>query len=363
MDKKVNVLFRYISSHFIKLFLICIVSFLLVYLTIDVMSMSWKLRARGVPLADIGKYFLFKIPLILAQITPMATLLATMLTLGILSKNSEITVIKSCGISIYAISTPILLLCLLISLFSIATNEYLVPFTNKRYKEIEQYRPGSKSGQWLFKRNKIWYFGGKNVYNIDSIDVDKKSLNGVTVFYMGKGYNVEKRVDAERASFNGREWVFQKGVIRSFTDSIDVEQFDEKTFEFDEKYDDFIIKVAKRLPDEMNFEELNRHIEKLKKMGMNYSRFFVDLMAKVAFPLANLILPLIGIPFALKSGRSAGIASGVGISIVIGFIYWITMAFNVSLGHAGILTPFLAAFGSNIVFGLAGIVMILNAET
>jgi lipopolysaccharide export LptBFGC system permease protein LptF len=53
----------------------------------------------------------------------------------------------------------------------------------------------------------------------------------------------------------------------------------------------------------------------------------------------------------------------VGISIIIGFLYWVTMAFNISLGHVGVLPPFLAAFGSNIIFGLVGLIALMSVKT
>ena len=99
-----KIIFKYIAINFLKLYAICICSFLLVYLVIDFMSRFWKLSDRGVPSIDIGIFFLSKAPLIFNQISPMATLLATILTLGILSRNSEITVMKSSGISIFKIS-------------------------------------------------------------------------------------------------------------------------------------------------------------------------------------------------------------------------------------------------------------------
>jgi len=89
----------------------------------------------------------------------------------------------------------------------------------------------------------------------------------------------------------------------------------------------------------------------------------VDLLAKIAFPLINFIFPLIGISFSLKTERNAGVASGVGLCIAIGFAYWIVMALSISLGHVGILPPILSAFGANIIFGLTGILLLLNVRT
>lgn len=356
-----NILFRYIARNFLSIFIVCILSFLLVYLTIDFMSKFWRLSEREVPLLDIFRYFLFKIPLILSQITPMATLLATLLSLGIMSRNSEIMVMKSCGISIFYISVPILVISILISLFSLATNEYLLPYTTKRYKEIERFRPQAEAKYRLFRKKNIWYFGDGIIYKINYLDPGEKVLRGLTIFRIDGDYRIRERIDAAKAQWKSGEWLLSNGITRSFDDTLRVDRFKNRRLQTQEKFSDFT--VAEPTPEEMNFRELKEHMKKLKKMGLDYKSYLVDLMAKIAFPMVNFILPLIGIPFSLKTGRSAGIAAGVGLSILIGFGYWVIMAFNISLGHVGVLPPFLAAFGSNIIFGLIGIISIMSVKT
>jgi len=324
------------------------------------MSRAGKLDEIGLATTDIASYFIFKIPLIFTQVTPMATLLATLLTLGIFSKNNELTVMKSCGISIYYITIPILAISFLITLFTLATNEFVVPPSNKRFREIE--RGAAGRDMRLFKKDKIWYFGKNTIFKIDVIQMENKTLHGVTIFKTGKEYRVEERIDAKKVMWLENRWRFFDGIVRQFKkDTLHMERFTEKELAFEERFSDFTVTVE--TPEEMNFKQLRAHIGKLRNMGLDYSRYLVDLLSKISFPLINIILPLIGIPFALKTGRSAGIASGVGISIAIGFVYWVTMALNMSLGHAGALPPFLAAFGSNIIFGLIGLIALLNVRT
>ena len=360
-----KILFKYISVNFIKFYAICISSFLLVYMIIDFMGQFWKLKDRGLPAIDIFIYFLSKSPFIINQISPMATLLATILTLGILSRNSEITVMKSSGISVFQISVPILILSFLVSIFSLISGEYLVPYSNKICKKIERYRPGRDNSSRLFKRDKIWYFGRNNIYNIDLLDPEKKILHGITILQRDDNYAISRRIDAKSAVWERERWLFKEGTIRSFgsglIDAISVSSFKEQEIDLEEKFNDFTVVV--KSSEEMDFAELGTHIEKLSRMGLDYKKYMVDLMAKIAFPLVNFILPLIGIPFSLKTGRSAGIASGVGISIVIGFSYWVAMAFCVSLGHTGVLPPFIAAFGSNIIFSIAGFISIMKIRS
>ena len=78
----------------------------------------------------------------------------------------------------------------------------------------------------------------------------------------------------------------------------------------------------------------------------------VDLYAKLSYPLLNLIMILIGIPFAVKTGRSGGIAMSIGISVMIGFAYGVTFYIFISFGKSGFLSPFLSAWIPTILFGL-----------
>jgi lipopolysaccharide export system permease protein len=70
----------------------------------------------------------------------------------------------------------------------------------------------------------------------------------------------------------------------------------------------------------------------------------------VAFPFVTFILVLLGVPFPLRGARSGGIASGIGLSIVIAFSYWIIFALSTSLGAGGVLPPIIAAVFPDILF-------------
>jgi lipopolysaccharide export LptBFGC system permease protein LptF len=58
-----------------------------------------------------------------------------------------------------------------------------------------------------------------------------------------------------------------------------------------------------------------------------------------------------------------GTLVGVGLSVVIAMAYWGTFAIFRSLGAAGVLTPFLGAWGANLLFGLAGFAGLLRLKT
>jgi lipopolysaccharide export system permease protein len=69
---------------------------------------------------------------------------------------------------------------------------------------------------------------------------------------------------------------------------------------------------------------------------------------------------LIGIPFALKTSRSGGVALSIGSSVMIGFAYGVIFYVFVSFGKSGVLSPLLACWIPTVLFGLAGILTLMS---
>jgi lipopolysaccharide export system permease protein len=308
----------------------------------------------------IAKYFLFKIPLAVYQIIPAAVLLSTLLTVGIMSKNNEITAMKACGISIYKISGPLLLIALVITGFTFISSEYITPYTNTKVESIKNSVKNMRP-KYFVKHDKIWYTGRGLIYNIDYFDNKTNELYGITIFNFDDNFNIVKRTDAKTALFKDNGWVLNDIITRDFSYKKgklginEVKETGEKKVLFIEPPKTF--KEVRKKTREMSYNELKRFISKIKHEGYGATEYEVDLYAKISIPFISVVMTIIGIPFALKRRRAGSIAVGTGISIVIGFCYWIMLSFALSLGHAGVLPPVVAAWISLIIFLLIGAYM------
>jgi lipopolysaccharide export LptBFGC system permease protein LptF len=58
-----------------------------------------------------------------------------------------------------------------------------------------------------------------------------------------------------------------------------------------------------------------------------------------------------------------GTLVGIGLSFVIAMVYWGMIGLFKGLGYAGSLNVFLAAWGPNVIFGLAGLYGMLTLRT
>lgn len=291
----------------------------------------------------------------------MAVLLAAFITLGILSRNSEIVALRASGISLMRIAAPILGTTFILSILILFGNEIIAPHANNKARAIYNAVKGRQEAL-IYQRHQIWYRGDEAVFNINFFSHPTNSLHGVTLFFFDDDFHLIKRIDAKNAQWHNNEWVFREIVTRTFEpDKTIITSFQpQAVIPLKESPETFKQKV--RTPEEMSYLELKDYIEKTTREGYDTSKYLTDLYAKTSSPFINLIISLIGIAFAIRLGRHGGFALGVTFSFIIGFSYWILFSICLALGHGGALPPFMAAWIGNLIFGMLGIYLLLQVR-
>jgi lipopolysaccharide export system permease protein len=351
-----SIINRYITKEFLKLFSLWSASFYLIFFVIELFERINTIIVYKAPLYLILEYFLYQIPPFLTQTLPFSTLLAALITLGVLARNNEVVALKAHGVSAYRIMFPLLILAASVTVFIFLLNETIVPYAARKAAHVWSVKIKKEEERAFFELNKIWYRGTNVIYNIRLFEPKTNTIKGVSIYQFDDAFTLVQRTDAQEARWDGEGWIFTQVSIRKFSPSgeIDTTIYDEKAIPITERPEDF--KKGMQNPNEMTYLQLQEYIERLKIEGYNATRYVVDLHKKLSFPFLTLIMVLMGSPLALAAshGRGGGIAQGVGISIVIGFIYWIVFAISAALGHAGTFPPFIAAWAPNVFFGLIG---------
>ena len=114
--------------------------------------------------------------------------------------------------------------------------------------------------------------------------------------------------------------------------------------------------------DTLPFGELRKQIRALEARGLDVAKPRVQLHRKLAFPQVSLVMTLIGVPFAFSVARR-GALYGIGVAIVIAIVYWASLGIFEALGNNNLLPPLLAAWTPNLLFGAAGVYLMLNLES
>jgi len=357
-----SLLDRYVSKQYLKLVTLSFVGLLGIFYISTFVDLSDKLFKGETTTLSIVEYFWYATPQFIYYVLPISTLIATLITIGVLTKSSELTVMKACGVSLYRTSIPLLLLSLLWSTLLFGMGENFLADANRRANAIRHVIRGG-APETFDVLNRKWLVGQDGTfYNYSFFDPSSVELHEVTAYrFAPSEWQLSQRTFAERARF-ADGWLAHRGWSRQFTD-------DRKPGDFEGFSDRHISwappqEFATEQPqaERMNYQELDRYIDLLAESGVDVIPLRVQLERKLSFPFVTLILTLIAVPFAVTTGRH-GALYGVGIGIVLAISYWVVISVFSAIGSAGLLTPILAAWAPNILFGGSALYLLLTVRT
>ena len=350
-----KILNRYIAVTYSRMMGLCLSSFITIYLVIDFLEKINRFtRAHGSP-HHIALFFLYKIPEIVSQVMPLGVLMATLLSLGALSRNSEIIAMRGCGISLRKITSPILIIAFLLSLMTFFSEEVIVANTSREMKYIQDVLIEGKSPNAFFRQDNIWYRERNLVMQAKLFNPSTKTLEGVTLWQTVDGMHPTIRIEAEQCVWNGKSWILKNAVTRHIEEGSIAKTTRDANVPVSLGLRLNDLRILDKHADTIGFFKLKRYCENLKRSGYDPTRYEALMHSKISLPFASFIMAFLGIPFVMKSGRSSGIAFGVGLSIIIGFAYYVTNAALLSFGQTGVLPPLIAAWAANFIFALSAI--------
>jgi LPS export ABC transporter permease LptG/LPS export ABC transporter permease LptF len=362
----------YVMREYATNFSIVLFSFSTLFLIFTFFELIGPIFRNRTPLFTVGEYLINLIPFILYNVTPLCALVAVLVTFGALNRSSELTAMKSSGISLYRIIAPVLFVTLLISAGLFVFDEFYLPNANRRQEALLSVIK-DKPAQTFSRPDRQWISGQTNnngeparIFYYQYFNVEKNSFDNLTVFEFDPAtFTLQRRIFAASASWDPRvnNWVFDNGWQRAFSGETiaSYQPFTVATFPEIREQPSYFKKEY--IPSqEMNYGELSRYIDDLKQSGFETKRLSVQLNKKIAYPLITLVMAILAIPFALsmgKKGSLTGIATAIGLAIT----YWVIALIFESLGNVNTLPAILAAWTPDLLFGITGAYLLLRTPT
>jgi lipopolysaccharide export system permease protein len=349
-------------KEFLRLFLLCAAGGTVLYMIIDLFDRITIFIRNGATAGWIALFLVNKIPLIIYQITPAAMLLAVILALGIMSRHNEIIALRTAGIPVMRIAYPFVVISALVGVGIFFFNEYIVSPTYARHEHMSRTLvEGKIPFKWLVA-GKYWFKGPGGIYEIGPFIPATEELYGITYFEIARPFRLARRVDAAKATWQGEQWVFEDVVERMFLPGNEVRTVhkDRMTLGLRESPAEFQ-SMAKHT-EEFPYYKLREIIREIEAEGYDSTPYRVEMYRKISFPALNVITALLGIPFALRLPKTGGLAAAVGISLVLGFLFWVLFAVTLSFGKTGVIPPLISAWAANILFLGLGMYLLLRVE-
>ncbi len=356
-----RILDKYLIKRFLFSFSLALIFLLSIFIVIDVFEKMDTFIDHKASLLSVLKFYLFNIPYIFVLVLPVAILLGCLLSFGQLAKRNELVAMGVSGIDFLRIILPIFLLAVLFSGVSLAMGELAVPASNRAKENVMKIDIKKMGRSRVTRRANVNYLGSNGrIFLIKVYDTLEKTMSEVVIQEFGSN-TLKRRIDAAYAVWQDGHWEFSNGFIRTFEGGVErASHFNTMTIpDLKERPEDFAKREIE--PDEMNFFELLNYANKVRESGGRIQKYLVEVHMKLAFPMTNIIVTLIGISLSTRVRRGT-LALGIGLSLLISFAYYGFLKTGQALGHSGVLPPVLAAWIGNIFFGALAVYLVIRAR-
>jgi LPS export ABC transporter permease LptG len=355
----INILDRYVARMYLRTAALSFVGLLGIFYISTFIDKSEKLFKGQASGAMIVQLLAYMTPQFVYFVIPLATLLSVLVTFGILSRTSELSVMKACGVSLYRVALPLVLIAMIWSVALFGLEQRVMARANQRADALDAQVRG-RPPRTMNPLARRWLVGDQGFYHYTNFEPGVNAISNLTIYLPAKDrWALESETYAPRVFFRKNQWQADRGWRETFLPKVQWQPFSNASIAL-ETPDYF--ETAEPLADMMTVGELREYIKELAASGVNVIPHIVDLQRKLAFPFVTLVMTLLAIPFGVTTGRR-GTLYGIGIGIVLALSYWVLGSAFAAVGKAGLLNPILAAWAPNVIGGGAAGYLLLTART
>lgn len=357
-----RILDKYILKEFIKGFLLCLVALIFVYIIVDLFDHLSRFIDKGVGIFGVLRYYTYELPSALNLLCPIAILIACFVSIGNMSRHFELVAIRGSGINPLRITSPLIILGCIIMICMLISGQTLMPGSLEAKEKFRREEINKLPPKKVGSARDVYFAGeGNRFYKIDFVNGLNNTARGITVYTFSDDMRLRERVDAESGKYEKPIWIFHRGIIRRWTSTDNTElafRFDTLEVDWLREGIDVLLQERKK-PETMNYVELRRYIDFRRRGGYDVTGELSDLYYMISYQFINLIIILLGVPLAEKV-RTSGLILGFAVAMFSSFLYWGFTQLGRAFGRAGVLTPALGSWLPNIIFAVAGAVLIVD---
>src|SRR5262245_14034705 len=359
-----SILDRYVAVTYGRMLALSAAALASVFYISAFTELSEKVFKGAATWAMLGMFLVYETPQYFYYIIPLSVLLASLVTIAMLTRNSELIVMKACGISLYRVGVPMLVGGVLAGGALIGLEQTVLGEANRRAEAIKHVMKGG-SPETFDVLNRRWVMGTDGaIYHYNYFDPRKNEFAGLWVYKAVDDLSrFIERTYATRAVYAGQTmWRMSQGWTREFdqqgapgmlTPFSETRQMLEPASYFTTQSPD---------PEFMSYTQLRDYTNRLEASGLDVVKQQVALWRKVSFPFVTIIMTLLAVPFAVTIGRSGAMA-GIAAAIAIAIMYWTTISVFAAMGAGGVIAPLLAAWAPNLLFGAGAAYLLLTVRT
>jgi len=352
---------RYVARQFGANMVLMLLAFASLLQLFDLLASSDDIiKLHGARVSAFAWHALLNSPEIVTVVMPICALLASLLTLARLAHNNEVLALKASGLSYYRLLLAFVPAAVAVGILHFAISDQITPRTSRALVQWDNDSPKAKADIKI--KDGFWIRDGDVLVRVGRVSRHGNQLTSLTLFDRDKKGQILQRLSADWAEHRDGTWQLHDVerlslAVGEVATATSVAVMTWRTSLTPRQFSDFASP-----PSTLSLGELWRFLS-YPGTGSHPSYFYLTWFNKrLAIAIASFMMVLLAAPVAQGMQRHGGIGRGMAIGVALGFLYFVTDGFVLTLGEAGALPPVLAAWSPSLLFATIGATALVRME-
>ena len=364
---------RYIGRHFLMAILATLAIMIVIIGLVELLDLIRRASSapRPVPFSIVLQLMLLKLPTSAEKIYPFAFMVGSMVALGRLTRNSELVVTRSAGVSVWQFLAPGIMVALVLGMLFTTVINPIAASTIARFDRLEGKYISGRSSLMSILPSGLWLrqVGEENIvvggvkadeYIIHALRLTQQTLelDTVTVFLFDANHRFVGRIDAPKANLSPGRWMIENATLS--TPNARPQSL--AHYEMPTQLTLGQIQDSFSSPETFSVWQLPAFIAVLEKAGFSALQHRLHFHSLMALPTLLAGMVMLAAVFSLRQPRRGRTGMLVVIGMVTGFLVYFMTNIIYAFGASGGLPIFLAAWAPSLIVLMGASALLLHLE-
>jgi lipopolysaccharide export system permease protein len=342
---------RYIIAHILGLTAVVALALLAIHTFVSFVSQIDEIGTGGFGYRELLLYTLWMAPSGLYVMLPIIAMLGTLMGLGTLASQSELTAMRAAGVSLLRLGLATLGGGLVLGAVCVAIGDWLAP---RGQVEAEVLMAEAQSGKPAgVARKPVWLREGDRIFRIRNL-VAEDHIAAVEIYTLGPDLNLTAAMTVEEGFYRGGEWHF-RGVRRTEFGASNARVVEQDELAWQGTLSPEVLRLFVLQADALSTAGLVRLLGYLEENNLDASAYALALARKVVAPLTVMAMMLFAVPFVLGPLRNTGAGQRLFVGVLVGLLFYVINEVSANTGQLYGWNPLLSAGAPTLAFALIGL--------
>ncbi len=279
---------------------------------------------------QVLQYVALILPRLMIELLPIACVVGSMTTLGMLANSSELAVIRTSGVSKKKLALSIIKTGVLIIIISFIISEFISPKTERSAQKLKSIAQTNEISTKT--KHGLWSRDGRSFINIKTVLLDGK-IEDVTIFEFDEDNILKSRIQAREAAYDDGKWLLE-GLVQTKISREKITEHRFKKAEWQALLSPEVINMVTVRPQLLSLYGLVQYIDYLRANDQSTVLYEQAFWSKLMNPFLIIAMLLLALCLVKPEGRSVSIGQRVFIGAMLGILFHLL---NQVSGHIGVV--------------------------